>query len=144
MPLVLDCLISRKAWLEKAVQRNGASVRTNADHRVEKTDESAGLWEPTVQKLGTFHHLGEKWDGLEAVAPAADLLASATGLACLLKDRGVEAPQRVVPGLEGTVIFEWQFADGTHAEIEIVRPLYAEVMIIEPGKPAKHWTIPTE
>ena len=71
-------------------------------------------------------------------------MTSGIGLAYLLSEKGVDAPQRVVPGLEGELIFEWQFPDGTYGEVEIVRPLYAEVMMIEPGKPAKHWTLPTD
>src|SRR5207248_2060436 len=99
----------------------------------------AGLWEPTVQKLVAFQHLAYGWDGLEAVAPSPDLLTSAIGLAFLLHDRGVGPPHRVVPGLEGSVVFEWQYPNGLYSEIEIVRPLHAEVLMIEPGKPARQW-----
>ena len=60
----------------------------------------------------------------------------------MLHQRGVEVPSRVVPGLEGSVVFEWQFPDGGHGEIEVVRPFLAEVMLLEPGKPARHWTLP--
>lgn len=88
--------------------------------------------------------MGDDWDGCGAKAPSHELLASAVGLAHLFRDQGVPAPSRIVPGLDGIVLFEWQFPDGTYAEVEIVRPLFAEVMVIEPGKPAKHWTLPTE
>jgi hypothetical protein len=50
----------------------------------------------------------------------------------------------VTPGVDGSVALEWQFPEGTYAEVQIVRPLHAEVMVIEPGQPAKHWTLPTE
>jgi hypothetical protein len=38
----------------------------------------------------------------------------------------------------------WHAPDGTYCEVEIDRPLHAEVMVIEPGKPARFWTLPTE
>jgi hypothetical protein len=88
--------------------------------------------------------LDDDWDGLGAKAPSHELVASAVGLAHLLNERGVNPPQRVVAGIEGSVIFEWQLPDGTHEEVEIVRPLYAEVMLVEPGQPARHWTLPSE
>jgi hypothetical protein len=138
---VLDCAIPKAEWLHEVGHRNGVSLLP-APPTGEKGD--AGNWEPTVQKLVGFQHLGDDWDGAGAKAPARDLLASAVGLAYLLLEKGVEPPHRVVPGLEGEVIWEWQFPDGTYGEIEIVHPLYAEVMMIEPGKPARHWTLPTE
>src|SRR5947208_11448145 len=52
------------------------------------------------------------------------------------------SPDRIAPGVCGSVIFEWQDPDGTYTELEIDRPLHAEVMVIEPGKPANQWTIP--
>jgi hypothetical protein len=30
---------------------------------------------------------------------------------------------------------------GVDALIEVVRPMFAEVMLMEPDQPAKHWTI---
>jgi hypothetical protein len=84
------------------------------------------------------------WDGQGARAPSYDMLASAIGLAYTLYQQGVDPPNCVIPGVDGTVTFEWHDPDGTYTEVEIVRPLYAEVMMIEPGKPARHWTLPTE
>ena len=79
-----------------------------------------------------------------AKAPTKELLASAIGLAYVLHEKEVEPPCRVVPGLEGSVIFEWQFPDGTYAEIENDEPLHADVMIVEPGQAARHWTLPSD
>ena len=58
--------------------------------------------------------------------------------------KGMAPASRVVPGVTGTVLLEWQFPDGTYGEVEIVRPFYAEVMMIQPGRPPKHWTLPTD
>ena len=135
--VVLDCAIPKEEWISR---RNGVSSLP-AQPRAER---DAGCWEPAVQKMVDFQHLADDWDGAGARAPSRDLLASAIGLAYLLLEKGVDPPHRVVPGLEGEVIWEWQFPDGTYGEVEIVHPLYAEVMMIEPGKPARHWTLPTE
>ena len=135
---ILTCPVRREAWVHELGETNGAA-RPNG-----KPSEDAGPWEPCVQKLVQFQQLGDDWDGCGAKAPSHELLVSAVGLAHLLRDRSVEAPSRVVPGLDGTVLFEWQFPDGAYGEVEIVRPLFAEVMLIEPGQPAKHWTLPTD
>jgi hypothetical protein len=78
------------------------------------------------------------------VAPSRELVESAIGLAYLFYERGVDPPDCVVPGLDGSVNLEWQEPGGIYTEVEVVRPLYAEVMRIEPGQPAKHWALPTE
>lgn len=103
-----------------------------------------GPWEPAVQKMVAFQSLGDDWDGQGARAPSEEVLKSVIGLAYTLHEQGMEPPSRVVPGPEGSVIFEWQEPDGTYTEIEVVGWLVAEVMRIEPGQPAKHWTLPTE
>jgi hypothetical protein len=101
----------------------------------------AGPWAPAVIKLVEFQFLADDWDGQGALAPSHDMLASAIGLAYTLHQQEIEPPSRVVPGPEGSIIFEWQEPDGTYTEVEIVRPFHAEVMSIEPGRPAKHWTL---
>ena len=138
---VLDCLVPRAEWAHEVPERNGV-LRSRPKDSADSAD--AGLWEPAVQKIVEFQHLGDDWDGAGAKGPSLELLASAVGLAFVLCEKGVEPPHRVVPGIEGEVIFEWQFLDGTYADVEITRPLFAEVMMIEPSKPAKHWTLPSE
>ena len=55
-----------------------------------------------------------------------DLVISAIALACMpLLDEGMEPPQAVVPGVEGSITMEWHDLNGTYTEIEIVRPQYA-------------------
>jgi hypothetical protein len=142
MPLV-DCPIPEKEWTEEVSQRDGASAG-EAHHLREQTVPDAGSWEPAVQKIVGFQHLGDDWDGLGAKAPTHDLLASAIGLAYLLLEKGLNPPHAVTAGINGTVLLEWQDADGTYTEVEIVRPMHAEVMVLERGKPAQHWTLPTE
>ena len=147
MPTLLDCPVPEQAWLTKAAQRNGtptATPRLNGIAEGQREVADAGPWERAVQKIVDFQHLGDDWDGQGARVPSAEMLASAIGLAYVLSDRGMGPPHAVVPGLEGEVILEWHEPDGTICEVEIVRPFYAEVMLIEPGKPARHWLLPTE
>jgi hypothetical protein len=141
MPLLMDQPIREEEWTQHTAERDG-----HAFHEPAAPDqtEDAGPWEPAVKKILSFKELEDDWDGFGAKMPSREMLECAIGLAYLLCDRGVPAPSRVAPGLEGEVIFEWQDPDGTYADVEIVRPFFAEVMLIEPGKPAKHWTLPTE
>ena len=101
-----------------------------------------GLWDKVMRELEAMRELEDDWDGLGARGPTAEIIDSAIGLAHLLHGRSMDAPTRVVPGPEGTVILEWQDPDGSYSEVEVVRPFYAEVMAIEPGKPARHWVLP--
>ena len=140
---VLNCRVPKEDWVHEVSERNGVSLQP-AKHPAETPVEDAGPWEPAVQKIVEFQYLGDDWDGFGAKAPSRDLLASAVGLAYLFSEKGVDPPHRVAPGVDGSVIFEWQDPDGTYTEVEVVRPLYAEGTRIEPGQPAKHWTLPTE
>src|SRR3989442_12499871 len=121
--IVLDRPVPRSEWAHKAGERNGVS-RSGAKSLPQQSLADAGPWEPAVQKIVEFQHLGDDWDGLGAKAPSRELLASAVGLAYLFFEQGVRPPSRVVPGLDGAVLFEWQDPDGTCTEVEIVRPLY--------------------
>src|SRR2546430_17174120 len=121
---VLDCPISKKDWNEEVGALNGASA---ADKK--RPVANAGAWEPAVQKVVGFQHLGDDWDGLGAKAPSRELLESAVDLAYVLFQKGVDPPHATVPGVDGSVTFEWQDADGTYTDVEIVRPFFAEVMM---------------
>jgi hypothetical protein len=134
------------AWHRKASRPVG-DLTTAPNNGVQPNEEgvpNAGPWEAAVRVILGFQQLDDNWDGLEAQAPSRELLESAIGLAYTLHEQGVEPPSRVVPGQEGSVIFEWQEPDGTYTEVEIDRPYHAEVLMMEPGQAARHWTLPTE
>lgn len=147
MAVLLDRRVPHEDWLQEVSQVNGltpANLRRPV-HRPDQMDPAqAERWEKVIDEVVAMQHLGVNWDGLYASAPSLELLASVVGLAYLLKDDGVDAPSRAVPSTSGTVLLEWQFADGSYGEIEVTRPLFAECMLLEPGKPAKHWTFPSE
>jgi len=135
-------------WLRESLaltngKQNGqvSSLRRN---ETENSSLPSEPWGATIQRIESFFQLGDDWDGLGAKAPEHELLKSAVGLAYLFSERGVPAPVAVVPGLDGSVNFEWQEPDGTIAEVEIDRPFHAEVMLIEPGKSPSFWRLPTE
>jgi len=140
---VLDYPIPKQNWSQEVNVLNAAS-QAGAGKPAAGPIKDAGPWETAVQKIVGFQNLEDDWDGQGAKAPSRDLLESAIGLAYTYNHNGVPPPQCVVPGIDGSVVFEWQHPDGTFAEVEIDRPLHAEVMVIEPGQPAKHWTLPTE
>jgi hypothetical protein len=105
-------------------------------------ERGGGRWDETINALAGVRELEDNWDGLGASAPPPALLDSAVGLAYLLRGRGMSPPDRVVAGTAGTVILEWQDPDGTYCEVEIDRPFHADVMLLVPGRPAKHWELP--
>jgi hypothetical protein len=147
MSSLLDCPIREQNWLKEATLRNGIPSGTGWLHGVNKDQKvvpEAGPWEPAVREMVAFQHLGDNWDGQGAQAPSDEVLGSAIGLAYFFYEQGVEPPSRVVPGPQSSVIFEWQDPDGTYTEVEVVNWLFAEVMRLELGKPAQHWTLPTK
>jgi hypothetical protein len=137
--------IPKQDWLQKTNQSDiafsmPAPLHDGERERVGATQPEG--WEAAIGRLAAMRELADDWDGLGAAAPSHDLLASAIGLAHLLQERGLPAPRAVAPSTAGTVLLDWQEPDGTYGEIEVVRPFYAEVMLVEPGKPAQHWELP--
>lgn len=139
---VADCPILKDAWAREVNLRNG--VAAGPVKVAERRVGDAGPWEPTVQRIVGFQHLGDDWDGFGAAAPLHEVLQSAIGLAYCFYEQGVDPPHRVTASVGGEVVFEWQDPDGTYTEVEIDGPLQAAVMVAEPGKTAKQWTLPTQ
>src|SRR5436190_19450156 len=112
---VLDRPIAKTAWLHEVSAHNGAALAP-PDTRApqESGGGNAGAWEPTVQTIVALQRLENDWDGFGAEAPSRSVLESAIGLAYCFHDNGVPPPQRVAPGVSGSVILEWQDADGTY------------------------------
>jgi hypothetical protein len=142
MPL-LDRPIRKKHWLAGVNGRHGVSANGHGT-RILECVGNAGPWEAAVRQIASFENLGENWDGFGAEAPSPEVLKSAIGLADCYCEAGVDPPYRVAPGVAGSVILEWQEVDGTYATVEIDGPMHAEVMVVEPGKAAQQWTLPTE
>ena len=140
---VLDRPLPKEDWARQVGRPNGAVCMPAARRPAENPAADAGPWEPAVQEIASYQGLGHNWDGYGAEAPPRAVLESAIGLAYTYHQNGVEPPHRVSPGVAGSVIFEWQHADGTYATVEVDAPLHAEVMVIESGKPAQQWTLPT-
>lgn len=97
-------------------------------------------WTARLEELDVFRSYGENWDGQGADAISPAIIESAVHLARLLNRQGVAAPSCIVPGVHGTVIFEWQGADGAYLEVEVTAPDRAEGCLIVAGKPPEHWT----
>ncbi len=147
MSVLITPPVPAQDWRDKSYRWQGDAPRMTPSTRPGQMPEAtpdADRWQTIVAEVVALQHLGDNWDGLSAVAPARELLESAVGLAYVLCENGMAPPSAVAPGLDGTVTFEWQAPDGTFCEVEIDRPFHAEVMLIEPGKPARHRTLPTE
>jgi hypothetical protein len=139
MVLPMECPVTEQAWRRRLGMLVGVPAR---EVLTPDTAVGAGPWEPAVREIVEFQDLGDNWDGYGAEAPRREVLESAIGLAYCFLESGVPPPFRVAPGVAGEVIFEWQDADGTCTEVEIDRPLHAEVMVVGPGKRPCFATLP--
>lgn len=111
--------------------------------RADTPPPSADTWRLRMEELLALRTLEEDWDGQGAKAPSVDLVDSALHLAERLRQQGIDAPCRIVPGVNGTVIFEWQ-QDGIYREMEVTRPGHAEIMEMSADRTPKHWTVTDE
>jgi hypothetical protein len=141
--LTIDLPIAADAW-KVASGHNGHATAISRPRPNAVTEAAQGDWRPAIDQIVAMRQLADDWDGLGASAPSPELLESALGLAHMFEERGVDPPSAIAPGVDGSVLLVWQFADGSYSEIEIDRPLHAEAMLIQPGKPAHHWVLPSE
>jgi hypothetical protein len=99
----------------------------------EQPPEGPG-WSEALDALSQIRELEDDWDGLGAPAPSMTLVDSAVHLAQVLRAYRWPPPCRVVAGLTGTILFEWQGAGGNYFEVEVTRPQHAEWVSIVPGQ----------
>jgi hypothetical protein len=92
-------------------------------------------WGQRIDDLLDIRRMEDDWDGLGAPAPATALVDSALLLAQILRQERWLPPCRIVAGLTGTVLFEWQGAGGEYAELEVTRPRHGEWVRMVPGEP---------
>ena len=118
---------------------HGAGAKTNGS-LTNSSSVTQSHWSSIRKVIESFRELEEDWDGLGAKAPSEEIIRSAEFLVQSLRHGGLPAPSRVVPGLEGAVIFEWQ-DQSTYLEIEVSKPNCAEVMIVVGDGPAEHRTM---
>lgn len=98
-------------------------------------------WSKRIEDLEAIRNYQNDWDGQGATAPSPELVESAVSLAQMLAQRRVDAPSCIVPGVNGTVVFEWQGENGSYVEIEVTAPDRADACLIVSGKPTEPWTL---
>jgi hypothetical protein len=139
--------LTRLAWTDAstASQLNNGSPTTGVEDAallVTRPDR-IDLWSCRIDELLAIRSLADDWDGQAAKAPSTELVDSALVLAVAFRRGGAEAPSRIVPGVNGTLVFEWQ-AGEEYCEIEVPRPYHAEGLRVVPGQPPEHWVIEAE
>ncbi len=101
-------------------------------------------WKQIMDALIDLLRLEDDWDGQGAKAPSQSLVHSSIELARMLSDpleQPMDAlpfgtvPSRVVPGVNGTVIFEWQEGE-TYSELEVTQPGCGDLVVMQGQNPA--------
>jgi hypothetical protein len=122
--------------------RHGSNGAThNRIVTVPTTSPGRQEWDKCMKDLEGISAYHNDWDGQGAEAPSSEIMDSAVNLAKLLHQQGIDPPSCVVPGVNGTVVFEWQGENGAYLEIEITAPDRADGCLIVPGKLTEHWTL---
>jgi hypothetical protein len=96
-----------------------------------------GSWEECFRRLQKLRDLQDDWDGQGAEAPPADVLDGAVRLAQAVRRHGSPPPCRVVAGVNGTVVLEWQFG-AIYSEMEFIGPDKVDLTVLVPGQPPHH------
>jgi hypothetical protein len=94
-------------------------------------------WVHRIDDLLRIRMMEDDWDGAGAPAPAMALVHGALNLARILREARVEPPDRIVPGLTGTILFEWQNPKASYFELEVTHPRRAEWVSIGKDQPTE-------
>jgi hypothetical protein len=105
-----------------------------SDFTLTRRTGSHDLWQECFSELLTFRDLQDDWDGLGAKAPFDWAIRSAIELAENLRQKGWPAPGGVIPGITGTVLFEWQ-NPGLFIELEVTSQSSADQLVMRDGQP---------
>lgn len=90
-------------------------------------------WECVARAIDTMRELADDWDGDGAVAPSAAVVSNALRITSSLELRDdFPPPSRVLPSVNGTIVFEWRFGDW-YSEIEVENGSCATFRTVAPG-----------
>jgi len=84
-------------------------------------EDQEQAWKRWIDELLRMRLLQEDWDGEGSIAPHPSLVDRAIRLARNLHALDVPPPDRIVPGPNGTIYFEW-FTPQGYWEIEVLSP----------------------
>lgn len=72
---------------------------------------SVRTWQAVIGELSAFRALTDDWDGDGSLAPKSEVIDAAMSKALQLQNEVHVPPDRVIAGVNGTVIFEWLVMD---------------------------------
>lgn len=102
--------------------------------------DQAARWREALAQLHALHEVEDDWDGQGAHAPEAVNIQAAVAWAEKMQPH-LAPPTRIMPGLDGEVLFLWQGRD-YYLEGEIETPAKIEWMLAVPGQAIEHWETP--
>lgn len=94
-------------------------------------------WAQRIDELLRIRGLEDDWDGEGTEAPDHALVDGAITLALKLRANAYHPADRVIAGVNGTVIFEW-FTHGGYVEVEVTSPVDVEIRRVEKQATATH------
>jgi hypothetical protein len=133
-----------KPELLTRLPRVSANGSTNGIHPASALARPQTEWEECFEKLEEYRSYTDDWDGQGAILgkPAKpiekEMVDSALALAKALQRAGVLAPHWIVPGVDGTVGFDWRLADGGSISLEFIDPGSADVYFCTPQNEVEH------
>lgn len=96
------------------------------------SEEGSRTWAELIDDLLSLRNLPDDWDGQGASAPHPAIVDGAIRWAQWFRAEQVEPADRVIAGVNGTILFEW-FGSPGYAEAEVVTPDRAEVRLVVQG-----------
>ena len=77
------------------------------------SETHAMAWQELLEQLSAWARDPEQLSDEEIAAPSGRMLRLAMDVAAVLRDRNVEAPDRVIPNGDGGIVFRWRSCDFT-------------------------------
>jgi hypothetical protein len=123
--------MSAAVSLYTTVDESRGQERANRERRVQSGASTATFdelfWNRVSERILEISNLKDDWDGAGAIGVPDEIVNTAWMLFTYLRHAGGGPPDRIVPGPDGSILFEWQYGN-VYLEADIERPWVVEWM----------------
>jgi hypothetical protein len=110
----------------KSIPASETGIFSPVQNSLSATDND---WSYVFDRLNVYRGYQDDWDGEGSPAPGPEIVDAAIAYARSLRDKGEQAPDMVVPGVNGTIALEWH-TPKIYREIEFERADAATICVI--------------
>lgn len=109
--MTLVATLKKQSWSATEASRDLSGSAMFTRNEIAGYPVSSTRWNDVLTEVRNMRYLQDDWDGDGSLAPSVEVVDSAIAYGSNLRQTYVDPPDRVIAGVNGTVIFEWSVVD---------------------------------